>query len=83
MGTHIWNWRVDMGIFGVYFLDTYNVTTQSITYEETYHVLLFALAEDMVDNNLYLRPTILPSNRTGRSPYLLEPVSKLNGLSVL
>ena len=67
LGTHSWGRRVNLSIFSVSVVDTYNVATQSLAYEETSHVLFCALAEEMTDNNLDSRPTRPPSKRTGRS----------------
>ena len=35
MGTHIWYKRVNLSIFGVSFVDTYNITNKSLSCEYT------------------------------------------------
>ena len=67
MGNHTWDKYVNMSIFGVSVVDTYNFATQSISYEDTSRVLLCDLSEDMTDNDINLSPTTPSSNRTVRS----------------
>ena len=50
-----------MSILGVSVVDTDNVATQSMVYEDTSHALFFDLSEDMINNNLYQMTTITPS----------------------
>ena len=45
-----------MSIFGVYVVDTHNIATQYMEYEDTSNVLFCDLAEDMNDKGLYSRP---------------------------
>ena len=56
-----------LSIFGVSVVETYNVATQFLAYEDTSHVFFYALSEWMIDNDLYLSPTRPPSKRTSRS----------------
>ena len=65
MGTHSWERNVNLGIFGVSVVDTCNVATKSLTYEANSRVLLCALDEDIINNDLDSRPTIPQSNITG------------------
>ena len=44
-GTHSWDWCVYMIIFFVSVVDTYNVDTQSLVCEDTYHVFFCDLDE--------------------------------------
>ena len=44
-GTKIWDWHVSLSIFGVSVVDTYNITTQMLSYENTYNVFLCDLDE--------------------------------------
>ena len=63
-----------MVVFGVSVVETYNLATQSLAYEETYHALFYALNEEIIDKNIASRPNILPSRRTGinESPILVR-----------
>ena len=45
LGTHNWGWCVNLSIFCVSIVDTYNVSTQLLAYEETSCVLFCALYE--------------------------------------
>ena len=49
-----------MSIFGVSVADTYNVATKPISYEETFHIFLCDLAEDVINDDLNSRPTRSP-----------------------
>ena len=75
LGTHIWYLSVNMSIFVVSVVDTYNVATKSLAYEETYNLFLYDLAEDKIDKDLYSRPIRPPSKITGGSASPL-PVKK-------
>ena len=44
LGNYIWDQRVNMGVFGVSIVDTYNVETQSLAYEDTYHAIFYTLS---------------------------------------
>ena len=50
--THSWDRHVNMSIFRVSVVDTYNVATQYLAYEGTSSVLLCALDEEMIYNNM-------------------------------
>ena len=65
MGTQSLAWHANLSIFGVSVVDTCNVATKSLTYEATSRVLLCALDEDIINNDLDSRPTIPQSNITG------------------
>ena len=45
LGTNSWGKRFNLSIFDVSFVDTYNVYTQSLAYEDTSHVFFVALDE--------------------------------------
>ena len=60
LGTKCWYRRVNISIFCVSIFYTYNVATQSLEYEETYHGLFCDLDEEVINNNLDSRPTIPP-----------------------
>ena len=49
-----------MSIFCVYAVDTHNIATQYMEYEDTSNVLLCALDEEMIDINIYARPNRPP-----------------------
>ena len=66
-GTHSWDRQANLSIFSVSVVGTYNVATQSPTYEETSSVFFCDLAEESIDNNLYSFTKRPPSKRTGRS----------------
>ena len=53
MGTNSWDWRVNMSIFGISVVYTYNVSTEFLAYEETSCVLLYYFSEEIIDNSLY------------------------------
>ena len=67
LGTHNGNKCVILSIFGLSFVDTYNVATKSLNYEDNYHVLFYDFGEYMIDNYLDSSPTRPPSKITGRS----------------
>ena len=67
MGTQSWYQRVNLIIFGVYFVETYNEATKYMTYKETSHASLCFLAEEIIDNDLNSRPIRPPLRITGRS----------------
>ena len=53
MGTHSLHKHVNLSIFCVSVVDTYNVATQSLDYEENSRVFfLCALSEYSIDNDL-------------------------------
>ena len=64
-----------MSIFGVYFVDTGNISTHYISHEETSNIILCALDEEMINNDLDSRPTRTPQNITATSA-LPDPVRK-------
>ena len=45
LGTHSWDTGFNMSIFGVSVVETYNVSTQSLSYENTSHVMFCDLSE--------------------------------------
>ena len=45
LGTHSWDHRVNLGVFGVTVIDTYHVATHYLAYEETSRVFFCSLAE--------------------------------------
>ena len=47
-------------VFGVSIFYTYNVATKFLTYEDNYRVLLYALDEDIINNDKYFRTTRPP-----------------------
>ena len=67
LGFHSWCHHVNLSICGVSFVYTYNVETQSLSHEDNFRELFCALGEYIIDNDLYTRPKIPPSRRTGRS----------------
>ena len=54
-------------MFGVSVVDTYNVATQSLEYEDTSHEFFCDLTENTIDNGVDSRPYIPSSWITGRS----------------
>ena len=60
LGTCSWDKRVNMGIFGVSVVDTYNVATQYLAGEINYHVLFCDFSEEIIDNNFDSIPTRAP-----------------------
>ena len=66
LGTHIWEKLVNLSIFGVSVVYTYNVSAQYLAYEETYHMIFCDLAGDIIYNDLNSRPTRLSSKEIGR-----------------
>ena len=54
----------NLSIFGVSVVDTYNVATQYLEYEETSRAFFFALVEERINDDLGSRPTRPPSKRT-------------------
>ena len=71
MDTHSWDKHVDLSIFGVYIVDTYNVATTYIIS----NVFFCILSEEIINTNLGSRPTRPTSKKTGRSA-LPVPVRK-------
>ena len=67
LGNHSWDHHVILSILGVYVFGKYNVATQYLSYEETYHALLCGFSVYMVDNDPNSIPSRPPSCRTGRS----------------
>ena len=65
MGTYSWDKYVNLHIFIVPVLDTYNVATRSLAYEDTSSLFFCDLDEEMIDNDIDSRPTVPPSKRTG------------------
>ena len=66
LGTHYWYQRVKLSILGVYIVETYNLATQSLSYEETYNTFFCGFSEEMIDNDHYLIPTRPLYHITGR-----------------
>ena len=48
LGTRSWHWHVNMGIFGVSVVDTYIISTQSLTYEDTSCVFFSDFSEEII-----------------------------------
>ena len=67
MGDHDWFWRVNLSMVGVSVIDSYNVATKYLSYEDTSNALLCDLNGDIIGNDMDSSPTRPPSCRTGRS----------------
>ena len=67
MGTQSLDRHINLNIFSVSNVDTYNVATQPLTYETTYHLFLYVLAEETINNDLGSRTTIPQSKISGKS----------------
>ena len=67
MVTQSWCQGVNPGTSGVSVVDTYDVETQYMEYEDTSNELLYDFTEDMIDNDLNSRPKRTPYWRNGRS----------------
>ena len=50
LGTHYWDHNVNMSIFGVSVVDTYNIATKSLIYEDTSNTFFCYFSEVMTDN---------------------------------
>ena len=67
MGTYDQDKREKLSIFSFFVVDIYNVTKQSLAYEETSNEFLCALDEVKIDNDLDNNPTRLQFQRTRRN----------------
>ena len=70
--THGWDRLVNMDIFGVSVLGSYNFDTKSLSYERTSCVLFCALDEYIIDKDLDSRPARPPPKITGRSKFTVR-----------
>ena len=66
MGTYDQDKREKMSIFGFFVVEIYNVTKQSLEYEDNSNEFFCHFSEDIIENDMNSRPTRPPSWRTGK-----------------
>ena len=55
LGTQSWYQRVNLRIFSVSVVETYNVATQYMAYEDNSHIFFCALTEEIIDNDIWIQ----------------------------